>query len=135
MKISLGRKLLHSALCVMLAGCMTPRTTSPVADYCSVLAERLRQCASGFEGSSADHATKGECLRTDGVLDQKYQEALNSLPDKSASRLNFMAMDLLARALLLSGLFNGQNKSEIIKNKNDAENLIKQCNDFAMSRN
>src|SRR6185369_9416829 len=119
MKKSFGRDALHLLICAALTGCVTPQKVDPVADYCATLATVLRNCESILEGNSAG----AECFEAPDTLTEKFEAAMNSLPDKTQPRLKFTMLNLDVAIFFLDyalkSVTKGQSKKTV-----DAEDIV-----------
>jgi hypothetical protein len=130
------RVAVNLALSLSLLACATPQKADPVADYCSALTAKLRQCTDAFRNGRPDLATMDSCLHATDPLESKMQAAANSFPDKSDSRNAVYDIDAHASTYLMFLVYTPPSREAYDKlaEMDDPELVYAKCNDLVAKR-
>lgn len=128
--------MLYLLLSVSFFACAAPQKADPVADYCSALTTKLRQCIEAFENGKPDLATMDSCLHATDPLESKMQAAADSFPDKSDSKNAVYKVSAAAYTYLMFLVYTPPSKEayEDLNQMANRDSIFEACDDLVAKR-
>lgn len=132
MRKSAVRGAVSLALSLSLLACTAPQKADPVADYCSALTTKLRQCIDAFRNGKPDLPTMDSCLHATDPLESKMQAAANSFPDKSDPQKAIYEVWATASTYLMFLVYTRPSKEayDELDQMNDPKLVFARCDDL-----